>query len=421
MSRSRRPNPTVRPRLLALESRHCPSCVVTQSGDLLSIVGDAADNRIDIVQSAGTNYQVTCDGAPARTFSGVQRFAVDTGAGNDELTAFLPFVEQLTAFRALLGAGDDRAIIAIRNPESGLTPQATSLEILGERGNDNLSVTVGDQAAPQRDRFGGDLAIRLNGAAGSDNAIIVNFRLAETGTLREAIDLGDNDDSGIIINFDVAAPGSVQSSITGGAGSDSMIQDVNDCSGDWALSSNGGAGSDSMIQDANECTGDWALSMEGGAGSDSMVQDANECSGDWALSSNGGAGSDFMVQDANDFTGDWVASISGQDGNDTIAAQVGFNPQPDPPGTPLSRELHLSVDGGADNDVIHATVDFGGQPFARSEIQILGRSGNDLIDLSIVVDSPDLLTAIVDGGAGFDIATVSSFVRPLNCEIVRTI
>ena len=46
MPRPRRPHTTFRPRLQALEDRRCPSCVVRQDGDTLTITGDRNDNSI---------------------------------------------------------------------------------------------------------------------------------------------------------------------------------------------------------------------------------------------------------------------------------------------------------------------------------------------------------------------------------------
>src|SRR4051812_36925814 len=66
-----------RPRLEALEDRWCPSCTVSVvDGHLLQVVGDRADNHIDIVGNGLGGIQVAADGAPARTFTGINKIVV---------------------------------------------------------------------------------------------------------------------------------------------------------------------------------------------------------------------------------------------------------------------------------------------------------------------------------------------------------
>src|SRR5438105_1604269 len=198
MSGLRRSKTALRPRLLALEDRCCPACVVTQMGDTLSITGDGLDNRIDIVGLPAHSVRVACDGSAARTFTGVSRYVLNTGAGSD------------TVSTALGGTGDDR-----------------------------LGVTVGDSSLTSpRVLLSGDLSIGLDCGDGNDHAIVVNDRVATTG--------------------------SVAGSISGGRGNDVMIQDANDFIGTLRTSLFGGAGGDNASIIIDDFTGTLDCSSDGG-------------------------------------------------------------------------------------------------------------------------------------------------------------
>jgi hypothetical protein len=65
-------------------------------------------------------------------------------------------------------------------------------------------------------------------------------------------------------------------------------------------------------------------------------------------------------------------------------------------------------DGGDGNDVIVANINLDSNSHGMVNAELMGEAGNDLLVFRAVgVGDPNIFTALVDGGAGFDIALVS--------------
>src|SRR5687768_17094435 len=90
----------------ALEPRWCPSCTVYHKGDLLVIQGDQAENNIALADHRD-KVRVTRDGQNM-LFSGVRRFNIATGDGNDFVSVKKqPFPGNVTI---ATGRGNDRVV-----------------------------------------------------------------------------------------------------------------------------------------------------------------------------------------------------------------------------------------------------------------------------------------------------------------------
>jgi hypothetical protein len=400
-SASRRKTVPTRLALEELEARWCP-CTVQQVGDRLTITGGAGADRIDIVDSGVFGVTVTCtsDGTPPATFQGVAHIVVNTGDGDDTVSAtLLPFKD----FKGNGGSGNDNFIIAILNDErsQGLSVMPTQVNLLGGGGDDNFNVSIGNSdPTGTPEVFPGAVTISLSGDDGADNGIVIVDGYSGTGT-----------DQSLTLNF------------TGGAGDDvfSCTSDRVALNGPMAINMTGDDGNDQITARTDRTNiGAGAacrVSLDGGNGDDNGFDDANEFTGSYTLVETGGAGNDFLSASANDFTGAYTGSLDGGNGDDTIQARVGFNPQPDPPGEPLSRALQLTVDGSNGNDQIDVQVDAANQRLASASISCMGGRGDD--DLTLAArgfeDANDLV-ARVDGGPGHDIAHVTSNVRVENVE-----
>src|SRR5262249_14854630 len=138
-------------RLKELESRWCPSCVVTQTGNTLSIIGDAGNNTVGIVDNGAAGIVVTCDGDTHPAATGIERVRVDTGAGDDTVTysrsaAGGNFTGPLD-FSAKLGNGND-TLTANFNGNSLAGTARVKFNIEGNAGNDTITFNAGATPAP---------------------------------------------------------------------------------------------------------------------------------------------------------------------------------------------------------------------------------------------------------------------------------
>lgn len=134
------------PRLEALEARCLPRCSVTEFSGMLTVVGDRANNSIEIEDDGSGNpgnVTVICEeGRLRRTATGaITRIVVRTGHGNDEVSYFRPKLQPGVSRRVevRLGPGDDTFGDGSMH---GLSP-SSSLEIivLGGAGNDVFGFT----------------------------------------------------------------------------------------------------------------------------------------------------------------------------------------------------------------------------------------------------------------------------------------
>jgi hypothetical protein len=360
MARRRRPHTTFRPRLLALEDRRCPSCVVRQGGDTLTITGDRLDNRVSIVQVGDPGLLVACDDAPAQSVRGVRHIVLSTSAGHD------------------------RAVVQLGGPD---TSPATIPDLFADLGGNDDSITInyfgpsvtgqpGAGNPPDSDRP--PIAIDVFGGGGSDSMV-----MNATGDLCAAMNVTfhGNDGNGFLAHniTDAAATNNVAFGLNGDGGNDTHRTTVQ----------------------GTQVIHELRIGHHLGDGSDSSIIAIVHVAalGLFTTESHGGPGDDVMIQDANNLTGKVSLEIFGDGGNDTIFARVGFNPQPDLPGFPVFRDLRVTVDGGAGNDVVAASIDLGGQRNARTTVRVLGSAGNDMPSLILTgVGDPRIVDARVDGG-----------------------
>ena len=189
---------TFRPQLEMLEKRLCLSCTVFQDGATLYISGDNTANDVAVLQD-DAGYHVACDGGVPTTFRGIERavirmgsgndsvdvaygtgiyrpadfqvhlgagddtldlradwkdvpnnggsvkFDIWAGAGDDRVTAFLPYIEQRLQFKANLGAGNDTFSGAIVPPSdlAAANGGVWTVAVLGQHGDDHMNLMLG--------------------------------------------------------------------------------------------------------------------------------------------------------------------------------------------------------------------------------------------------------------------------------------
>src|SRR5262249_49509056 len=147
------------------------SCLVTQTGNTLRIIGDAANNTVAIVDNGAAGIVVTCDGDTHPAALGIQRVIVKTGDGNDTVNysrsaAGGNFTGRL-AFEAKLGSGND-AFTADFNGNDLVGSARVDFDIEGNAGDDTLTFNMGTAAAPVDIASGARLAVEAEGGTGQD-------------------------------------------------------------------------------------------------------------------------------------------------------------------------------------------------------------------------------------------------------------
>lgn len=149
--------------LEALEDRQYLSAVVSLVGDghTLSIVGDASENRVSIVEDA-SGVQVTCDADPPLRFTDIDVIQVELGQGNDIFT----FDGELPPgpCRLIVDAGDGSDTVAV-NYNSDVSarnaiPPSFDLEVRLGDGHDRYSSDI--QLPP------GPCRVMVDGGFGDD-------------------------------------------------------------------------------------------------------------------------------------------------------------------------------------------------------------------------------------------------------------
>jgi hypothetical protein len=350
----------LRPRFERLERRDYLSCTVFQRGEALVILGDREANRIDIAETREGEIAVSCDGGEAQRFAGVERIIVETFAGDDEVTAICP--SDGFHFRVDLGAGDDRLSIRGFDPQPDPPNELISFDIFGGAGNDQAEFVC--PADPNID-FRSDLG------AGDDRLSIRGFDPQPDPPLRTAA-------------FEVHA----------GAGNDAVMFDLG----------------------AAEINGRFLVSVSGGLGNDRLALAAPQpCvlpESEVRIALSGDVGDDVIEVSMTDLEieGRLDLAVFGGVGHDVIQSFIV------PCILPEGR-ANLLFDGGVGNDRIAAHVEMDADSRGPLAARVLGGFGDDDLTLDIHgVADPGLLTALVDGGYGHDIARVTRNVRVANCE-----
>lgn len=402
-----------------LEQRQYLSATMTllNEGHTLSIAGDSGDNYIAIAQDE-RGVHVMADGAPAQSFTGIERILVSTGLGNDDVRVIHGFNPQPDPpgdqwrsldLRVSLGAGDDKFKADIQVPSG-----AIQVGVNAEAGNDVVTFrtvidpnvrpeTAGDGSVRDvflhanlgdgNDVFNGDLAFppdpcRLNvlggGGADSINALIGLLSNATPATVAEgtidvSLDGGDGNDVVRNAMSNVSLNGHALVNLQGGTGNDVVQQTLDMVTVNAGLDvfAYGGAGDDYVVlsnSPASRATAEVTPTLF-----------ANSRVGLYLL---GDAGNDRvigLIQPCIMPAGSVSMIFSGGSGNDVISILLGLEAESPPEG-----ETH----GEHDGPIFLAAV---------------GDDGDDLLNLSVrnLDHSMSPLNVVLRGGLGNDTAVVT--------------
>lgn len=420
-NRSRRRNSRPLP-VEALEVRQYLSASMTllNDGHTLSIAGDSGDNDVAIVQDE-RGVHVIADGAPAQSFTGIERILVSTGLGNDDVRVIHGFNPQpdppgdqwrSLELRVSLGAGDDTFAADMQVPSGRVT-----VGVDAGAGNDAVTfrTVIGPSDRPET---------------------------AGDGSVRDVMlyaSLGDGNDS---FNGDLAfPPDPCKLIVTGGGGVDSINALIGLLSnatpaavaqGTIDVSLDGGDGNDVVRNAMGNVTlnGHALINLQGGLGNDVVQQtlDMVTVNAGLDLFAYGGAGDDYVVLSnslASRATADVTPTLFansrvglyllGDAGNDRVIGLI--QPCIMPAGS-----VSLIFSGGSGNDVISILLGLEAgtlnPPSDRDPanehdgplfLAAIGDDGDDLLNLSVrnLDRSMSPLTVVLRGGLGQDTAVIT--------------
>jgi len=407
----------------------------------LSLIGGAGN---DMLHTEGSNH-IARDGA-------FDLFE-DGGAGDDEVgfSYYEVQVDGMALVHLMGSAGNDTLNIALE--EVTITGQK-SLYMDGGLAEDHINLDLHDVVVT------GLLTAETEGGFGNDTINVAMLACDIGGELRMSADAGAGDDSASVfcsnnlfemleLEIDMGAGhdrldletthvqfGQAALSAHLGAGNDVMGWQNQGTTTNRSLvaNSDGGAGADAMFAELNPLVlagGVYQFRLDGGRDNDAIVarlQVDPESQGRLGGEILGSAGNDTisarLIWDPGTRASDtnWSIMASGGDGNDAVLAQVDFLPQPLGATESLVVDFLLRLDGGDGNDVLAARVDFTNvdeNDHVRAVVELFGGLRNDILGLDVVGKSnPNEFEALVDGGAGFDIAFVPRGVLVRNCEVV---
>lgn len=439
--------------LESLESRRLLA-VTASFSDLtgtLSIVGDAADNVINVSRADnGTilinNGEVAVSGGTP-TVSNTSRIFAFGLAGNDQITlnefnGALPdavFLGSSGNDLLIGGAGADFLLGGSGNDtlrgagnDDRLFGGSGNDVLLGDRGNDRVEGQDGSDLLIWNNGDGSDFLeggegndfVQVNGAngAGDDfsidpNGNRVRFQRNNLGLFTldigttENLDVNGQGGSDVIVGS-VGLNGLIDLDLDGGEGNDLLI------GGDGIDVLRGGAGNDTLIGNrGNDIAlgeagsdlliwnnGDGSDFLEGGSGTDTVqVNGADGAGDDFSVSPNGSRVR-FQRDNLGLFTLDIGTTenldVNGQGGNDIIIGSVGLNGL-----------IGLDFDGGEGNDLL---IGGDGSDVLRGGAgndTLIGNRGNDIVlgqdgeDLLVVNDGDG--SDFLEGGEGLDTVQVN--------------
>jgi hypothetical protein len=197
--------------------------------------------------------------------------------------------------------------------------------------------------------------------------------------------------------------------------------------GSLSLTLLGGAGDDSLAISDEEGFGgpDTRILMDGGDGHDNLLARLGfnpqpDPPGSLNLTMLGGAGNDSLAVSDEEYLGgpDTTILMDGGAGHDNLLARLGFNPQPDPPGRIMFTAL-----GGAGNDHIDI-VGFNPQPDppgAQYLVDVQGGLGNDVITFAFSGLLNGAFQVNLNGNEGDDHIVADVSVDPSNPNSQGTI
>jgi hypothetical protein len=377
-----------------LEPRVLLSCVVTQTGNTLSIVGNRDSDFVQIVDLGAGNVSVACSPAPgpsqATTYKGVAHIKLDTGAGDDSVTCVGQsggggggaLFDVFADLAITTGAGADSVAIKYLQIKgdlavtAGLGDGADSLQMDVAQDMSAVSAPVSSSALHRftwkLDSGGGndtarcsffDVFCDASAAMGAGNdALTLKYK----GELHLAADMGDGNDS-----FSSSADsGSSQGAVPLYASS-------------LFMKYTGGAGNDDTSLTNLDVFTD--ISLDQGAGNDSLYSKMELSSGNKFAPPAG------MVSDCRLY-------LFGGDGNDA-ASLISILPY-----ATTARSCLAFVDQGAGNDSWSLDCSTSGTPSSTLQASSLflkldGGAGNDSTKMSFF----DVFTELsCDTGSGND-------------------
>jgi hypothetical protein len=129
----------------------------------------------------------------------------------------------------------------------------------------------------------------------------------------------------------------------------------------------------------------------------------------------GGQGNDSVVARVGfaDVNGDFAVDVDGGGGADAVDVVIENS------SVALDGSVKLNVLGGGGNDRMAGRLRLGPESQGAIDLLFQGDGGNDFL---MLVLSPEYFrpgrSAMLDGGAGFDVAIAPSGARVVNCERV---
>ena len=407
-------SPTRRPAMEPLEGRRLLAVSVAVVDGVLTLAGDAADDRVSVLYDAAADqFLVGTNAEPIRRFDAatVGRVSITGGAGNDAIQ-----VGATVTRRAVIDGGDGNDTIDSGSGSDELFGGAGSDLILANAGRDVIYGGAGDDTLSGG--TGPDVLIGdagndlLTGSAGDD-------RLFGDDVLGGAVagDATGNDTLGGSAGRDTLYGGLGADVLSGGAGSQDLVNyssrtaDLIVLIGVAGESGAGGSGEGDTVTTDTE-------KVNGGSGNDRLVGSG----GDNVLW--GGAGNDTIEgQGGNDL----IFGVEGDDllrggtGNDTIQGGLGADDMAGQDGLdtldysdktadqPIVVGLGNQADDGVP-DLSPPVVDpesrqspLAERDNARSDFEtIIGGAGNDRITAAGVEGIPNYSVLLI-GGPGNDV------------------
>jgi hypothetical protein len=244
---------TFRPQLEALESRDCPSAVVTFIPHTLLILGDSGDNTVKITDNGSGTVTASVDSVPAVTKSGINNILVLTRGGNDTVNYNL--TGTLTTPRLLSVDLGSLADTAANKNSATLDFGGNAINsyfaavVVGTAGQDTVSTA----------NFTGDIkgvaALAVYSGGGADSTDVA-YQGTLTGTLAFYLDgQGGNDTVSATVKLNDGSTGNLAAVVEGGNGDDNLTLTVEESTPNSLAHLiavlNGGAGTDTCTTTSN--------------------------------------------------------------------------------------------------------------------------------------------------------------------------
>jgi hypothetical protein len=328
----------LRPQVEALESRQLLSASVGLAGGVLSITGTNQPDQIQI-NDDGVRVLVFANGALKGTFFNVNKIAVNTGDGNDQVVYDVLGTDPINIGRSGPNPAHPTQPLNVAVTRQVVTHFGSGNDLFQTNVVENLT-GPGIVTAPISSLgANSNLDIRVKAGRGNDTAL---FRAGIIGTgssLRFAFAGGPGNDAfNVVYGLPVAAQQAnttVRLDFTGGRGNDAAFIDV--------------------IGDLPAANCQTLINLQGGKGNDNLFvhYDQGIMNGFFQLLADGGPGKDRIIADfemrAGSNLGQIDASVNGGPGNDdlTLIAHKG---------SPTDATMvNGFINGGPGTDTAHFT------------------------------------------------------------------